>query len=232
MRMIKILILTVALAFPGMPVFGQRQMPGPLTDDRQRAQGEFAPDQGRGGPPSDEKREEIRKKIEAIRIWRLTEELKLDEKTAARFFPAISGLSQKRNELMRENMEAQRELRFNLEAGRPDERKIKTALDIMERNQREMTKLTEREIDATKSHLTIEQQARYFLFQQDFQREMREMISGARGGLGPQSGQGQRGPGQQGGREPGDMRGPGGNQRPGGPMNQGPGGDLPPRMRR
>lgn len=221
MKMIKILIVTIVLAMTGIPAFAQRQMPGPPSDDRQGNEGEFAPDQGRGGPPSDERREEIRKKIEAIRIWRLTEELKLDEKTAARFFPAISGLSQKRNELMRENMEAQRELRLYLEAGRPDERKIKATLDKMEKNQREMTRLTEKEIDATKDHLTVEQQARYYLFQQDFQREMREMISGARGGMGPQGlrGQGKRGPGMQ------------GNQR-GGPLDGGPERDMPPRMGR
>jgi Spy/CpxP family protein refolding chaperone len=221
MRVMSIAILTVALAFSGMPVLAQGQMPRPLSDDRSREGGEFAPDQGRGAPPPGERREEIRKKIEAIRIWRLTEELKLDEKTAARFFPAISNLAQKRNELMRENAETQRELRLYLEAGKPDEKKIKAALDRLESIHHETAKLTEKEIDITKDLLTVEQQARYYLFQQDFQREMREMISGARGGIGPQGarGQTQRGPGMQ------------GNQRPGGPMDGGPGRDLPPRLR-
>lgn len=220
MKMIKILILTIALAMTGMPAFAQRQMPGPPpADDRQGNEGEFAPGQGRGGPPFGERREEIRKKIEAIRIWRLTEELKLDEKTAAKFFPAISGLSQKRNELMRENMEAQRELRLYLEAGKPDRKKIKAALDRLENIHHETAKLTEKEIDITKDHLTVEQQARYYVFQQDFQREMREMISGARGG-----GQGVRGPGQRG---PGSGRGMRGGQREVGPMDGVPGDDMP-----
>ncbi len=221
MKMIKILILTIALAMTGMPAFAQRQMPGPPpAGDRQGKEGEFAPGQSRGGPPFGERREEIRKKIEAIRIWRLTEELKLDEKTAARFFPAISGLAQKRNELMRENMEAQRELRLYLEAGKPDEKKIKAALGRLENIHHETAKLAERELDITKDHLTVEQQARYYLFQQDFQREMREMISGARGGMGPQGtrgGQGQRG-----------MRGMGENPRPGEPLDEKPGGDRQP----
>jgi Spy/CpxP family protein refolding chaperone len=212
MKMIKILILTIALAMTGMPAFAQRQMPGPPFDDGQGNEGEFSPGQGRGGPPSKERREEIRKKIEAIRIWRLTEELKLDEKTAAKFFPLLSSLAQRRNELMRENMEAERELRLYLEAGKPDEKKIKAALDRLENIHRETAKLAEKEIDITKAHLTVEQQARYYLFQQDFQREMREMISGARGGMGPQGargGQGQRG-----------MRGMGDNPRPGGPPDE------------
>jgi Spy/CpxP family protein refolding chaperone len=224
MKMIKILILTVSLAFLGMPAFAQRQM-GPPADDRQGNEGEFVPGQDQGGPPSKERREEIRKKIEAIRIWRLTETLNIDEKTAAKFFPLLSSLAQRRNELMRENMEAERELRLYLEAGKPDEKKIKAALDRLENIHHETAKLTEKEIDITKDHLTVEQQARYYLFQQDFQREIREMISGARGGMGPQGlrGQGQRGPGIR------------GNQRPGGSLDEKPGGDsqpFPPRLGR
>lgn len=220
MRVIPIAVLTAALAFFAMPVLAQRQTPGPPFDDRQREEGDFAPDPGRGAPPP-ERREEIRKKIEAIRIWRLTEELKLDEKAAAKFFPVLSSLTQRRGELLRENGEAQRELRLYLESDRPDEKKIKASLDRLERNHHELMRLQEKEIEATKDYLTIEQQARYFLFQQDFQREIREMISGARGGVGPQGprGQGQRLPGVQ------------GNQRPGGPIEGGPGRDLPPRLR-
>src|SRR3990170_5440679 len=180
-KLIKISMLTVVLALRGIPVFAQRQMPGPLPDDRRVEEGEFAPDQGGGGPPSGERREEIRKKIEAIRIWRLTDALKLDEKTAARFFPVLSSLTQRRHELFRENREAERELRLSLETNKPDEKKIKASLDKMEKNHHEMTKLTEKEIEATKDYLTVGQQARYYLFQQDFQREMRGMIAGSRG---------------------------------------------------
>jgi Spy/CpxP family protein refolding chaperone len=190
----------LAFAAAGVPAFAQQmQMPPDETDV----------DSGpvRGGPPSQEKREEIRKKVEAIRIWRLTEALKLEEKTAARFFPVLSSLTQRRHELLRENMEAERELRLYLEASKPDEKKIKAALDKMEKNHHEMTKLTEKEIEATKEYLTVEQQARYFLFQQDFQREMRGMIAGARGqgpGMrgGPGQGRGGMGPGSGLGRPP------------------------------
>ena len=172
-----VLVMTVlAFATAGVPALAQqRQMQGPPDET------DVDPGPGRGGPPSQEKREEIRKKVEAIRIWRLTDALKLDEKTAARFFPVLSSLTQRRHELLRENREAERELRLYLEANKPDEKKIKTALDKMEKNHHEMTKLTEKEIEATKDYLTVGQQARYYLFQQDFQREMRGMIAGSRG---------------------------------------------------
>jgi hypothetical protein len=67
-------------------------------------------------------------------------------------------------------------------------------MEKMEKNNQETMKLREKEIEAAKSTLSVEQQARYLLFQQDFMREMRGMISGARGGMGPG-----RGPGMGGG---------------------------------
>ena len=200
-----VLVMTVlAFATAGVPAFAQqRQMQGPPDET------DVDPGPGRGGPPSQEKREEIRKKVEAIRIWRLTDALKLDEKTAARFFPVLSSLTQRRHELFRENREAERELRLSLETNKPDEKKIKASLDKMEKNHHEMTKLIEKEVEATKEHLTVEQQARYYLFQQDFQREMRGMIAGSRG-----QGAGGRG-----------MRG--GLNRPAGPLGGGADRDAP-----
>jgi Spy/CpxP family protein refolding chaperone len=213
------LILAAALTITGAQAFAQRQMPGPPADDRQGAD----PDAGRGfgAPPSEERREEIRKKMEAVRIWRMTEELKLDEKTAARFLPAISSVEQKRRELMKDNVETMKELRTQLGSRNPDERKLKASLEKLEKNQQEMTRLREKEIEAAKNNLTSEQQARYLIFQQEFQREMRGMIEGARGG-----GAGMRG--DTGGSERGRMNpgmgpgaGPGGQGMRGGPFQGG-----------
>src|SRR5574341_1355079 len=98
------IIMILVLSTPS--AFAQRQMqPASPPDDRG---GEFAPDTGRADPPSEERREEIRKKIEAIRIWRLTEELRLDANTSARLSALLSSLDQKRREIQRDQMEAMR----------------------------------------------------------------------------------------------------------------------------
>jgi hypothetical protein len=165
----------------GMPAFAQRRPSGPPPDDRQRGEGSFAPDQGQGNPQSEERREEVRKKIEAIRIWRLTEELKLDVNTSVRLSSLLSSLDQKRREFLREQMETTRALRQALRSKKPDEAVIKPLLDKLDSNQRAMQALRDNEIKGLKEFLTAEQQARYLLFQQEFQREMREMIAGARG---------------------------------------------------
>lgn len=168
------------------------------ADERIPPSFEGPPEQGMDdttGPvsgPSAEQREEIRKKIEAVRVWRMTEALKLDEKTAAKFIPVISSIEQRRAELMREQMDAMRDLRQGVALQRPDEKRLKAVIDKIELNNREMMKLMEKEIEAAKDYLTIEQQARFLLFQHEFQRDMRRMINRARGGRGME---GMRGPG-------------------------------------
>jgi Spy/CpxP family protein refolding chaperone len=156
----------------------------------------------KGGPPSEAQREEVRIKMEAIKVSRLTEELKLDEKTAAKFIPLITALDQKRRALMRENRLTMEELRNQLNAPQPDESKLKAAVGRLEKNHRDIMSLREKEISAARDNLTVIQQARYFLFHQEFQREMRGMVEGARGG----TGKGGMGPGQ--GHGPGMGSGP------------------------
>ena len=161
-----------------------------------------------GGPPSDEQREEIRKKMEVVKMSRLTEELRLDEKTAAKFIPVITALDQKRRSLMNENRHAMQELRTELNAQQPDEGRMRTAISRIEKCQREIASLREKELQAARESLSVAQQARYLLFKQEFMREMRGMVEGARGS----------GPGK-GGMVPGQGRGPGTNgvQKPANP---------------
>jgi Spy/CpxP family protein refolding chaperone len=215
MKILSILTLTIALTVTGMPAFAQRQMAGPVADEQQREAGGFSPEPGQGGPASEERREEVRKKIEAVRIWRLTEELKLDTNSSAKLSSLLSSLDQQRRDTMREQMETMRDLRTLLKSAKPDESKTRSLLEKLERNHHEIQGLKDQELKGIKNILTIEQQARFLLFQQEFQREMQNMISAARN-----KGQGR------------DNRGPGGPGRRGGPMNDYPERDMqsrPPR---
>mgnify|MGYP001599671236 CR=1 FL=1 len=148
------------------------------------SQGEFATNPG----PGDD--ENARKKIEAIRVSRLTEALNLDEKTAAKFIPAITALDLKRRATMREHRLAMMELRRQVQGRQADSSLLKITIDKFATSRREMTKLREKEFDTAREHLTTDQLARYLLFQQDFLQEVRELVSGMRGG-----GPGMRGPG-------------------------------------
>jgi Spy/CpxP family protein refolding chaperone len=152
-----------------------------------------------GNAPTEAQWQEVRKKVETVKIWKLTEALKLDAKTSAKLSAFINPLDQQRQEIWREQMMTTRELRALLQSPKPDEAKLRAALDKLEKNHRSLQEVKNREFSGLKDILTTEQQARYFIFQQEFRREMRGMISGARGGgpgrggMGQGGGQGMRG---------------------------------------
>ncbi len=193
-RRIFILLTAAAVICSAVPAFAQQAAPGGRFDDMPG----FDNQPGRGGRLSEEKREEIRKKIEAVRIWKLTEALKLDENTAAKLSAFLSTVDQHRRDIMREQMETMRELRQTLSTGKPEEPKLKAAIDKLEKNRHAMAEIRSKEIAGLKNILTTEQQARFLIFQQEFRRDIQRMISGARG----------NGPGR-GGMRAGQGHGPG-----------------------
>jgi len=186
------LLMSAAILFTTAPgAFAQQGPPGGRYDD---TMGNKNP-QGRGNAMSEQKREEVRKKIEAVKIWRLTEALKLDAATSAKLAPLLSSYDQQRKDIMREQMETMKALRRALKTTKPDEPKLKVTLEKLVQNRRAMDELRDKEISGLKDILTVEQQARFVIFQQEFRHEMLGMISGARGG----GGQGRMGQGSRGG---------------------------------
>jgi len=172
------IIMAVLLAGPASSAIAQQRAPGPRMDR-----------------PSDEQREAVRKKMDAVRIARLTEALKLDEKTAALFIPAITALEQKRRDLMKENRNIMQEMRLLLQASPPDEGKLKAAINRIGKNRQEIAAQRNKEFEAARKSLTVDQTARYIIFNQEFQQEMRGMLDDARVGRAGHKPDG-RGPGQ------------------------------------
>ncbi|HUI45252.1 MAG TPA: hypothetical protein VL122_04555 [Nitrospirota bacterium] len=174
---IKALLTTVALvAGIATASFAQQAPPGSLSGGGTGYDNPAA----RGGALSDEKREAIRRKIEAVRIWRLTEVLNLDTVTSAKLAAYLSSMDQQRMELIHDQMMTMRELRRLLNTPKPDEQSLKVALSRLGQSRHAVQELRDKELNGLKDILTTEQQARYVLFQQEFQREIREMIAGAR----------------------------------------------------
>ncbi len=196
MNTVKIFLMAVLLTAFTVTAFGQQRpasiQPGGQYADDMRVENADQP--GRGGPMSGKKREAVRKKIEAVRIWRLTETLKLDAGTSARLSALLSAYDLQREDLHHEQMRTMRALQLSVKSPKPDESRIRTDLEKLEKNQHAMQELITSELSGLKSILTIEQQARYFVFQHEFMREMRGMIDGTRacgrGGTGMRSGGG------------------------------------------
>ena len=177
MQMIRIFMIAAALTLAGSIALAQQ---APRGGSYQDEMGLDAPP-GQWNPPSKEKREEVRKRVEAIRIYRLTGTLKLDEKASAQLASLLGAIDLQRRELMDQNMDAMKELRSSLKSPHPSESKLKPILDKLEKNHREMSELKDKELKGLKDILTVEQRARYFVFQRDFTREIRGLITSARG---------------------------------------------------
>jgi len=185
MNVVKICLMAALLTAVTMSAFGQQRpastQPGGQCND---AAGIESPGQPGRVPMSEEKREEVRKKIDAVRIWRLTEALKLDTNTSAKLSSLLGSLAHQRRDILREQGGTISFLRFAVSAPKPDEAKIKTYLEKLEKNRHALQELANSETSGLKNILTIEQQARYVVFQHEFMREMRGMIGDARGNPG------------------------------------------------
>jgi len=129
-------------------------------------------------PPSKDQMENVRKRIETLRMWKLTKTLDLDEKTSAQLFPLINKYDKKRAELEVSMKEGMKDLREALKEKR--EGNLKNIIDKLEQNHKEMQKINDEERAELKKVLSVEQQAKFIIFQQEFDMEIRKIISEVR----------------------------------------------------
>ena len=130
--------------------------------------------------PPFEKREEIRKRIELIRMWKLTEELDLTEETGAKLFPILHTFDEKRRELHKERHTIMNELRKALENVATSDEEIEAAMDKLDENALAVSDLLRQQRQELKGVLSPRQQAKFVLFQREFHREIRKIIAEAR----------------------------------------------------
>lgn len=128
--------------------------------------------------PSKEQMEKVRKRIETLKMWRLSDALDLDEKTSTSLFPLLSRYDRKRAEIEQSLRGSMKDLRESLREKR--EGNLKNILDKLEENHKALQRIKEEEWSEIKKILTLEQQARFVIFQQEFEREIRKIIAEAR----------------------------------------------------
>lgn len=129
-------------------------------------------------PPTKEQKEKVRQRIETLRMWKLTKDLDLDEKTSAHLFPLLNRYGKKRAEMEHAMQENINDLKESLREKR--EGQLRVILDRLEQNHKGIRNLKDAEWEEMKKILTVEQQARYVIFLQEFDREMRRIITEAR----------------------------------------------------
>jgi hypothetical protein len=129
-------------------------------------------------PPAKEQAEKVRKRVETLRMWKLTNALDLDEKTSTLLLPVLSRNDKIRSAAegdLRENM---RDLREALKERRGGQ--LKTILERLDHNHKALQKINDEERAELKKILTVEQQAKFIIFQQEFDLEIRRAIAESR----------------------------------------------------
>lgn len=129
-------------------------------------------------PPTKEQMAKVRERIETLRMWKLTRALELDEKTSARLFPLLNKYDKKRVDIELSLWSGIKELRDDLREKRDG--RLKDILDKLEGDHRALQKVNDEERSDVRRILTIQQQAKFFLFQLEFNREIRRIIAETR----------------------------------------------------
>ena len=133
-------------------------------------------------------RERSLDRIQMIRMWRLVDTLRLDKEASARFFATTNYYEETKKKLIKDINEDTLRLRSLMRDMNPPDKELKDILLRIKNRRKDLLDLTNRQTEEEMNLLRLEQQARYILFQIDFQREMDEMIREIRGERPPRPG--------------------------------------------
>ncbi len=139
------------------------------------------PRNGAGEMPGSERAMEM---IRAMRIMRMRERLNLSDEQVAALLPKLS----RRDSLMLSHRKAQaadfRLLKEKLAKRNPREAKLSQIMDRLKKEEDEHHQQMTRLRDEMLSLLSVEQQARFVIFEVEFEREIRGFIKRIREGHG------------------------------------------------
>jgi hypothetical protein len=133
-------------------------------------------------------RERSRERIQMMKVWQLTDTLRLDREGAARFIAVNNFYEEARRKVHRHFNEDIQRIRSILRDMNAPERELRDLVLRLKNRKKEINDLENKQLDEEMNLLKTEQQARYFLFQIDFRREMDEMIREVQGEKPPRPG--------------------------------------------
>ena len=119
------------------------------------------------------------KRLEMLKLWRIIDELEIEEQQAAELFPYWSKSQRDKRGLGDQRREATRSLHDLLEAGAGDaelEKQIEAIREIEERAHL----LDKRFRDGLRKYLDVRQQAQLMVFEERFRGDLRDMVRGFR----------------------------------------------------
>ena len=118
----------------------------------------------------------VQQKVRMLRMWKLTEYLKLDEETGAKLFPILNRYDDQRLDLNEDRVVMLKEIKAELDKETPDDKKLGELLAKAEELRLQMEKVNQDERNELKNVLSLEQQAKLLLFYRNFDRDLYRMI--------------------------------------------------------
>lgn len=142
---------------------------------------------GRGGAkpgPNLDRREQVKKRIRAMRAYTLTEELSLDEATAGKLFPALAKYDDEFDKLLQQRADLQRRL-ANAGAMK-DARAIDKLIDDAIANQRAFWEVEDKRLGELRKILSPHQTAKLLVVLPVLERKIQNQLRNAiQQGTGP-----------------------------------------------
>ena len=138
-------------------------------------------------PPAPDRREKIKQRIRALRAYTLTEQLQLDEATAAKLFPALQKYDDEFDKLLIARADIQR--RLDASESITDPKQLDKLIDEAVANQRALWETEEKRLTQLRKILTPAQTARVLVvlpaMERKIQNQLRKAVQRpARGGAG------------------------------------------------
>lgn len=119
--------------------------------------------------------EDIPRLVEIIRIWKLVDELGLEEKQLMVFLPRFKQLNELRAQYYRSRHESLAELRKMLDKNSPEDQ-IKSLIGEIKKTELEFRQNEQQLAESLESVLTVQQQAKFTVFQDTYNRDMSRLI--------------------------------------------------------
>ena len=126
------------------------------------------------GPPPD-----VMDKIQTLRMWKMTEVLDLSEEQASRFFPALKEMQKEQETARQRLVELSNEVEDAL-AEKADTIQILGIIDEMISMKKIEAESEIKFFTKARSILSVEQQAKYVIFERDFRKKMMDLIRDSR----------------------------------------------------
>lgn len=124
--------------------------------------------------PAQDRREAVKKKIRAMRAYTLTDELGLDEKSAAKLFPILSKWDDVTDKLLQARVEIQRQLMTAT-----DPKQLDKLIDEAVVNQKAFWELEEKRLAELRKVLSPAQTARLLVVLPAFERKIQNQLKRA-----------------------------------------------------